>query len=109
MDGVPDVVHAGVEERRRDLSTGVVDEDVQAAERFDGAVNQSRQSVEVSDISRQSKGPTARRHDLVRQGVHIRLGPGHHGNSGSGFRKAPCDARADAPPTAGDERDPVAE
>ena len=61
VDGVGDVVDAGLEERWRDLPIRVVDQGVEPAGLLDGSLHNSRERVEVPDVhtvGRRRGGPS---------------------------------------------------
>jgi hypothetical protein len=109
MDRLPDVVDARVEERRRDLPTGVVDEDVESTELLDGAVDHAGKRAEIFHVGGIADRSPAVRFDRLGNALDVGLGARDDGDGGTGLGQPASDAGTDASAAAGDEGDLVLE
>ena len=94
---------AGVQERLRHGAAGVVDDDVDAAERLDGGVHQALEGVQVAHVGDDGHGLAAGGADVGGDLVQLALGPGGQDHVGADVGVGAGDGGADAPATPGDD------
>ena len=106
MEGGFELLDGRVEERPPLVAaTGVVHEDVETAERADGAVDEVGQHAEVVHVGRAGEGTPAGRFDLGCDALDLGGRAGDDRDRRAGFGEAARDRLTDAAPASGDQRD----